>query len=87
VNRDTWKGRLYRATDNFYLCSLAQSNKVVDTNDARMTAMKVLTKDGPILLHDCVHVGLLPPPRRICNRRCLFVCLLATLRLKTSERV
>jgi len=52
VNRDTWNGRLYRATDNFYLCSLAQSNKVVDTNDARMTAMKVLTKDGPILLHD-----------------------------------
>ena len=32
---------------------------------------------------------LLPPPRRICNRRCLFVCLFDCYQLctKTSERI
>jgi len=30
---------------------------------------------------------LLPPSSRIRNRRCLFVCLLATLRKKTYERI
>jgi len=29
----------------------------------------------------------LPPPRRTCSRRCLFVCSLATLFKKTSQRI
>ena len=56
MNRDIWQGRLY--TGNFCRCSLAQVNTVADTNNSRMRAIKVLSKDGPILLIDvdmCVY--------------------------------
>ena len=38
------------------------------------------TNSVKLALSEIFKQDLLPPPRRICNRHCLFVCLLATLR-------
>ena len=50
VSKDILQGRPYGGTGILYHRSLAKFIKVVDTNDSRMTAIKIQTKDGPILL-------------------------------------
>jgi len=42
----------------------------------------VLKRTDLVEMIDKARQSLLPPPRRICNRHCLFVCLLATLHKK-----
>jgi len=50
VSKDMLKGRPYVGTGILYHRSLAEFIKVVDTNNARLTTINSITKEGPILL-------------------------------------
>ena len=65
---------------------------VVDYKGASETQLADVSSEGKIVVIDvlnngllpstqfvCMKMKLLPPPRRICNRGCLSVCLLGTL--------